>query len=176
MTLFGMTLESFYLVLLIISGCLTLLLVFFGDFLEALDELPGFLSPILILAFITFFSAGSYILEKATTLNSFLIMVIAALVAALLDILLNVFVLVPLKSAEQSLGYTEKSLEGRVGKVIIPIPEDGFGEVVIESNSGMISKSAVSVDHQPIAEGKDVLVIDVKKGVLHVVPYTPTFK
>lgn len=176
MTLFGMSLETFYLFLLIVSGSLTLLYLFFGDFLEALDELPGFLSPVLILAFITFFSAGSYILEKATTLNSFVIMIISAIGAILLDVLLNVFVLIPMKSAEQSLSYTEKSLEGRVGKVIIPIPEQGFGEVVIESYSGMISKSAVSVDDVPIAEGTEVLVIDVKNGALYVVPYVPSFK
>lgn len=175
MTLFGMPIETIYLILLIGAGSLTILYLFFGDVLEGLGEATGFLSPVLILAFITFFSAGGYILEKVTSLNSFIIIVIAALAAILLDTLLNVFVLIPMASAEQSLSYTEKSLEGRVGKAIISIPEQGFGEVVIESYSGMISKPAVSVNDTPIPEGSEVLVIDVKDGVLHVTPYQTNF-
>ncbi|MBD8006652.1 NfeD family protein [Bacillus norwichensis] len=175
MTLFGMPIETIYLILLIASGSLTILYLFFGDVLEGLGEASGFLSPILILAFITFFSAGGYILELLTSMNSFLIMGIAAVTAFLLDIILNVFVLVPMSSAEQSLSYTEKSLEGRVGKVIISIPEKGFGEVVIESYSGMISKPAASFEDMEISEGSEVLVIEVKDGVLHVMPYKKNF-
>lgn len=175
MTLFGMPIETIYLILLIVSGSLTILYLFFGDVLEGLGEATGFLSPILILAFITFFSAGGYILELLTSLNSFLIMGIAAITAFLLDIILNVFVLVPMSSAEQSLSYTEKSLEGRIGKVIISIPEKGFGEVVIESYSGMISKPAASFEDMEIPEGSEVLVIEVKDGVLHVMPYKKNF-
>jgi len=176
MTLFGMPIETIYLILLIVSGSLTILYLFFGDVLEGVGEVTDFLNPVLILAFITFFSAGGFILEKATELNSILIIVIAAFASVLLDILLNVFVLVPMKSAEQSLSYTEKSLEGRVGKAIISIPQQGFGEVVIESFSGMISKPAASFEDTPIPEGSEVLVIEVKNGVLYVVPYKQNFK
>lgn len=175
MTLFGMPIETIYLILLIVSGSLTVLYLFFGDVLEGIAEATGFLNPVLILAFITFFSAGGYILEKITSLNSFIIMIIAALASVLLDVLLNVFVLVPMASAEQSLTYTEKSLEGRVGKIIISIPENGYGEVVIESYSGMISKPAASFEGMPIGEGEEVLVIEVKSGVLYVMPYQKSF-
>lgn len=175
MTLFGASIETIYLILLIVSGSLTILYLFFGDFLEGLGEATVFLNPVLILAFITFFSAGGYILETVTSMNSFLIMGIAAVAALLLDIILNVFVLVPMSSAEQSLSYTEKSLEGRIGKVIISIPEKGFGEVVIESYSGMISKPAASFEDTAIPEGTEILVIEVKDGVLHVMPYKKNF-
>lgn len=175
MTLFGFTLETIYLIVLIISGCLTILYLFFGDMLEGIGEATGFLNPVLILAFITFFAAGGFIFEKVTSLNSFIIMFISAGISVLLDVLLNVFVLVPMKSAEQSLSYTEKSLEGRIGKIIIPIPQQGFGEVVIESSSGMISKPAASFDDVQIPEGAEVLIIEVRDSVLYVVPYKPTF-
>ncbi|CAM3912853.1 hypothetical protein [Lederbergia lenta] len=175
MTLFSMPIETIYLILLIVSGSLTILYLFFGDVLEGIAEATGFLNPVLILAFITFFSAGGYILEKITSLNSFIIIIIAALVSVLLDVLLNVFVLIPMASAEQSLSYTEKSLEGRVGKIIISIPENGYGEVVIESYSGMISKPAASFEDTPIDEGEEVLVIEVKSGVLYVIPYQKSF-
>jgi membrane protein implicated in regulation of membrane protease activity len=175
MTLFGMPIETIYLILLIASGSLTILYLFFGDVMEGLGEAAGFLNPILILAFITFFSAGGYILEAVTSLNSFVIMGISALAALLMDTILNVFVLVPMSSAEQSLSYTEKSLEGRIGTVSISIPEKGFGEVVIESYSGMISKPAASFEDVPISQGSEILVIEVKDGVLHVMPYKKNF-
>lgn len=175
MTLFGTSIETIYLILLIASGSLTILYLFFGDVLEAVGEATGFLNPVLILAFITFFSAGGYILELVTSINSFLIMGIAALAAFLLDVILHLFVLVPMSSAEQSLSYTEQSLEGRVGKIIIPVPEEGYGEVVIENYSGMISKPAASFEDTSIPEGEEVLVIEVKSGVLYVVPYKKNF-
>ncbi|MBM7717083.1 membrane protein implicated in regulation of membrane protease activity [Bacillus thermophilus] len=176
MTLFGMPIETVYLILLIVSGSLSILYLLFGDVLEGIGEVSPFLHPVLIFAFITFFSAGGYILETTTPLNSMLIVGIAAFAALLLDTLLNVFVLIPLSSAEQSLSYTEQSLEGRIGKTIIPIPKEGYGEVIIDSYSGSISKPSASFEEAAaIPEGTEVLVVEVKNGVLYVVPYKKNF-
>ncbi|MUK88866.1 hypothetical protein GMD78_10725 [Ornithinibacillus sp. L9] len=171
MTVFGMDIHSFYLTILLVSGCITVLYIFFGDVLDAVGEGIVFLNPALILSFITFFSASGYILEVITSLSSILIIVISVITAFILDTILHFFVLVPLSSAEESLSYTEESLKGRVGKIIIPIPDDGFGEIIIESKSGTISKPVASYENTPIEEGTQVLVIEVEKGVLHVVPY-----
>ena len=171
MEIFGMSIEMVYLFILILSGILTVLYLFFGDFLDALGDVAPFLNPALILAFITFFSATAYILELVTSLSSIIIAIISAVIAFILASVLHVFVFIPIKSAEESLSYTEESLKGRVGRIILSVPEDGFGEIIIESKSGTISKPATSYDHEPIAEGKRVLVIDVKDGVLYVVPY-----
>ena len=170
MTLFGTSIETIYLVTLIVSGAITLLYILFSDFLDGIAEAIGF-NPTLLLAFVTFFSASGYILERVTSFHSYIIIAVSILIALILDTLLNVFVLIPLSSAEQSLVYTEDSLKGRVGRVIIPIPEQGYGEVVIESNSGMISKPAVSYKGAMVEEGTTVLVIEVENGVLSVVSY-----
>ncbi|ASN06039.1 hypothetical protein [Virgibacillus necropolis] len=171
MTLFGTPIETIYIILLIVAGSLTILYIFFGDILEGIGEFSSFLHPALILAFITLFSATGYVLEVLTSLSSLLIIVISIFTAFILDALLNLFVLIPMSSAEESLSYTEESLKGRVGKIIISIPENGFGEIIIPSKSGMISKPSASYENLAIAEGKQVLVLDVVKGVLYVVPY-----
>lgn len=173
MELFGVPVQTVYLTTLIVSGALMVLYIFFGDIAEAALD---FLNPTLILAFVTFLSASGYLLELITPLNSLVILFIAILIASVLDTLLNFFVLVPMSSAEESLVYTSDSLKGRVGRVLIPIPEDGFGEVVLKSSSGTISKPARSFENQLIAEGEKVLVIDVKDGVLHVAHYEKTEK
>ncbi|MEC5425951.1 hypothetical protein QGM71_21090 [Virgibacillus sp. C22-A2] len=171
MTVFGTPIDTIYLIILIAAGVLTVLYLFFGDILDGISEASGFLNPALILAFLTFFSATGYVLEHVTPFSSLLIMAVSVLIALILDTLLNIFVLIPLSSAEESLSYTEESLKGRVGKIIIPIPEDGFGEIIIESKFGIISKPATGYEEGPIAEGSQVLVIEVKNGVLFVVPY-----
>ncbi|MBP2242791.1 membrane-bound ClpP family serine protease [Cytobacillus eiseniae] len=170
MELFGIPIQTLYLYVLVISGSLIILYLFFGDMVEGLSEAAGFLHPVLVLAFFTFLSAIGYLLESLTGMNGVLIFVIAALTSLILDTLLNIFVLIPLANTEESLVYTEESLKGRIATVIIPIPQDGFGEILIESISGRISKPASSFDNTTIEEGKKVLVIDVKDGVLFVVP------
>ncbi|RDW18306.1 hypothetical protein CWR48_12045 [Oceanobacillus arenosus] len=171
MVLFGTPIETIYLTTLIIAGVLTLLFLLFGDIFEGIGDVFGFINPILILAFLTFGSASGFIFESLTMLDSILILIISILIGLLLVSLVNVFLLIPMSTAEESLGYTEESLKGRVGKVIISIPEDGFGEVLIESKVGKISKPAAGYENQAIQEGKQVLILNVDKGVLFVEAY-----
>ncbi|MCY9369211.1 NfeD family protein, partial [Bacillus spizizenii] len=154
-------------------GSLTLLFVFFGDVFAGLSEGIPFLNPTLLLAFFTCFSASGYIGELILPLSSLLIALLSCILSIMLVVLLHIFVLVPLSSAEESLVYKEDDLRGRVGKVITAVPVDGFGEVVIEGIGGTISKSAVSFDNEQISYGTAVLVVDVNNGVLSVTPQEP---
>ncbi|WP_033826730.1 hypothetical protein [Bacillus andreraoultii] len=171
MEIFGYPIQTIYLAILIISGVLILFYMLFGDFLDGVGDVSPFLNPTLLLAFLIFLSASGYIFELVTSIQSVWILVISAIGSFILTTLLNVFILVPLSSAEESLAYTDESLKGRIGTVIIPVPNDGYGEVLIESNSGRIAKSAISFHQSEILEGVKVLVVDVKQGVLQVIPY-----
>lgn len=168
LSIFGYPIEQIYLVALIISSVLIVLFMLFGDFLDAVGDL---FNPTLILAFIIFCASFGLIFEKISSLSSGIIILISAVIALLLTTLLNVFILLPFQDAEHSLSYTEDSLVGRVGKLIVSVPENGFGEIFIESKSGMITKPAASLKNNPIAEGEQVLVLKVEKGVLYVIPY-----
>lgn len=167
---FGIPLETLYMYGLILSGALTVLYVLFADVLHFQGAGDGlhFLNPVLLFAFVTIFSASGYLLEGLSSLHYLVIMAISAVAALIVVTLLNVFVLVPLSAAEESLAYKETDLVGRVGTVITSIPADGYGEVLIDSISGRISKSAVSFDGKEIQNGEKVLVIQVKNGVLQV--------
>ena len=176
MTLFGYPIEQIYFYTFIIAGMIIFFYMLFGDLLEAVGEVSVFLNPVLVLAFIIFFSATGFIFEKTTSIHSGLIAVIALAIAFILDAILNVFILVPMANAEQSLSYTEDSLVGRVGKIILSVPQDGYGEIFIESKSGMILKPAASYDNIPIQQDEQVLVLEVKNGVLFVVPYQDSLK
>lgn len=172
MELFGVGVEQIYMYGLLIAAGLTLLYVLFGDMADAGEGLP-LLNPAVLLAFFTLFFATAFVLEKAGGLNSPSIILISATAAAVLDFLLYFFVLLPLKSAESSIAYTEESLLGQVARVIIPIPVDGYGEVVLETYGGMISKRAAGYDNEPIAQDEQVLIIEIADGTLYVREYEP---
>ena len=173
MELFGMTINELYMPILIISGIVTLLYLFFSDLTDGSGELFPLLDPAVLLPFITLTATWGYVLELATELNSGLILIVSIGAAAILDFLLYFFILLPLRSAEVSLAYTDESLAGEVGKVIVPIPADGFGEIVIETVNGLLSKRASGYENIPIDYGKEVLIIDVKLGTFIVKEYEP---
>lgn len=173
MELFGMSIEMIYLVALFVSGAAILLYLLFGDVLGGAGEI---FNPVLILAFITIGAAAGYIFEVYTSINSVLILILLSVIAFILTAGLNFFILIPLSSAEESLAYTEQSLKGRIGKVIIPIPEDGYGEVLIENASGRIAKPAMGFKKEAIEEGVNVLIVEARKGVLYVTQYDDLYK
>ncbi|MGJ7918973.1 NfeD family protein [Neobacillus sp. LXY-4] len=172
MELFGYPLETIYLYALIISGAVTVLYLLFGDVL--MGVMDGIFNPTLFFSFITIFSAGGYLGEVFSSFHSGLIASVNAVVALIIVTLLNVFVLIPISNAEESLVYKESDLRGRTGTVITAVPEDGYGEVLIESTTGRISKPAISLKKTAIPNGKKVLVIDVVNGVLQVEVYEET--
>ena len=172
MELFGLDIGQIYLYVLIFAGVLTLFYVFFADIADAGDVMP-LLNPAVILAFVTLAAASGYFLEILTSWNSWIILLISIIIAALLDTILYFFVLIPLSSAEASIAYTDESLPGQMAKVIIPIPVDGYGEVVIETYGGMISKRATGYDNESIEQERQVLIIEVKDGTLYVREYEP---
>lgn len=173
--IYSWSVEQWYLYALLLLAVLIILYLFFGDIIDGVGEGISFLNPAVILAFLTFFTALGFIIETFTSLNSITVGIISAVVAFVLDVLLYYFILIPLKSAEVSMAYTEESLGGQVGKVIVPIPVDGFGEVVIETVNGIISKRATSFDHVAIPYDSKVLIIEVKEGTLYVREYEPLF-
>ncbi|NGY83856.1 hypothetical protein F6Y03_22845 [Bacillus megaterium] len=168
--MFGLSVQTVYLYGLIICGSLTFLYILFSDLLDGLSEAIPFLTPLFFFSFLTFFSASGYLFAY-TSLQNYWIISISALIALLLVILLNVFVLIPLSSAEESLAFTEDSLKGRLGTIITSVPADGYGEVFIEGVSGTISKPAASFKNTAIPLGSKVLVVDIQRGNALVVIY-----
>ena len=169
--MFGVSITTIYLTILIVIGCITVLYLFFSDMADVSVEAVPFLDPAIILSFITFTSAVGYILEKFSNLSSTIIIILALVVGIILSVFLYFFLLVPLRSAEVSLAYTDSSLEGQIGKVIVPIPIGGFWEIVIESINGVINKRAVSYHGDDIHYDTEVLIIEMRDGTAYVVKY-----
>ncbi|MGV3240523.1 hypothetical protein ACEF17_10455 [Streptococcus hyovaginalis] len=105
--LFCFDLPSISLTVLIGSGIcviLTLLLsdLFGGD--------VGVFNPTLILAFFTILSASGYLMEKYSSINSFIILSISAIIALIISSCLHFFVFIPFSNAGDSLFFSDESL------------------------------------------------------------------
>ncbi|MGE7024093.1 hypothetical protein [Solibacillus cecembensis] len=169
--LFGFSIELIYLTILIGIGCLTVVYLLFADMADgAVDGIP-FLDPAVILSFITFTSASGYIFERFLSFTSVVNLIISIIIACIFTALIYYFLLVPLRAAEVSLAYTDESLEGQVGKVIVPVPLNGFGEMVIETVNGIISKRTASYHGVEIPYDTQVLIIEMKDGTAFVAIY-----
>lgn len=170
MELFGLPLETIYFYGLALGAALTLFYVLFSDLQDGIFEaLP--INPALIFAFLSIFSASGYLFEKSSNFHHATGAIISFFIALIVTILLNVFVFIPLASAEESLAYHEEDLKGRIGRVILTIPADGYGEVILEGASGTIAKPAKCYKDETILDGTEVIVVESKEGVLYVAPY-----
>ncbi|WP_298832736.1 hypothetical protein [uncultured Planococcus sp.] len=172
MMVFGLPIEELYMYSLLAAGAVTVLYVFFGDVTDFGEALPV-LNPMVILAFITFGAAIGLLLESATSFNEWSVLGIAVMGSAVLDLLLYFCILLPLSSAGSSSAYAEEPLPGQVANVVIPIPVDGYGEVVLETYTGMISKRATGYENEAIDQDEKVLIIEVNDDTLYVQAYKP---
>lgn len=165
MGVIGVPMEQLYMYTLLTAGALTVLCVFFGEVTEFKGIWPIF-NPIVILSFVTFGSSIGFLLETATEFSEWSILGMAILAAALLDLLLYFLILLPVSSAATA--HSEESLSGQVANVVIPIPVDGHGEVMIETYSGVISKPAAGYNNEAIAEDEKVIIVEVNEGTVYV--------
>ncbi|GAF23066.1 hypothetical protein JCM19047_2856 [Bacillus sp. JCM 19047] len=164
-----MELTTIYFTILLVSGGLTVLYVLLSDVLDGIfDIFDGWLSPTLILSTLAFFGASAYILERFSPFDSLVAGLIAVAIALGLATLFNLFILTPLQHTEESVAYSDEDLEGKQGEVILTVPADGFGEVVIRSDSGTIAKTAACLDNQVIPSGTEVVIVKMENGIAYV--------
>lgn len=171
MQLWGMDIQTIYLYTLIICGSLSLLYMLFGDLLHAIGDISpdSVLNPTVVLSFFAILGASGYIFETTSSIASITILVISTLIALVLVSLIHFFILVPLSKAEQNTASRMEDSKGKVGEVLITIPEDGFGEVLLKSKFGNNGQPAKSSDNSEIPEGSQVTVVGIEDGVVLVV-------
>ncbi|WPP42579.1 protease [Paenibacillus hunanensis] len=168
--------ETLYWTCLIIGAVYALFSLVFGDWLgDVLGglELPGvdFLKPIVLAGTVTVFGGAGIILDKYTTLSTSLVLVLS-LAAGILGALLVFFAYIkPMEHSEVSTGYSIRELVGKIGEITIPVPETGYGEVMVRLSGGNVVHIASSFDHCSIAAGSRVVIIEEQEGILAVAEF-----
>lgn len=179
MEILGIDIQTIYLYGLIIGGCITLLYLLFGDVLEGIsgiDEVaPGsVLNPVVILSFISVFSGAGYVLELRNMFASGTNMLFAVIISVIIVSCIHFFILVPLSKSEQSTARSVYDFLHRDGEVILTIPKNGLGEVLIITELGQSGHIARSSKQTEISQGTIVVVVGIEEDDVLIVEPIPT--
>lgn len=161
-------------------GCLVggvlfaIVTVLLGDVLSgALDGMLDFLSvdflkPVVLATAVTVFGGTGIMLEKYTDLSSVPQIILSVLIAILISTAVFFGYVRPMENSENSTGFSIREMAGRIGEVTVPVPAQGFGEVMVKVGAGNTLHIASSFDKKPVAAGVRVVIVDIAEGVLRV--------
>jgi membrane protein implicated in regulation of membrane protease activity len=167
-------------------GCLitgiifTLITVIFDDYLgnfldgimDALTiDLPGIFQTTVMMSALTVFGGAGILLTTYTGMPWLLILLLSLVIALILSVIFYFLYVRPMENTENSTGFSVQDFVGMVGEVTIPIPQNGYGEVVLTIAGSSSNQIASSFEGEEIELGKKVLVIDISEGTIQVSPY-----
>ncbi|MEO3945923.1 NfeD family protein [Gorillibacterium sp. CAU 1737] len=159
---------------LIFGALFAIVSVLLGDVLStaldgALDFLSAdYLNPTVLATFVTVFGgagAMAMLYGSAGLLLALLIAVAAGLLAAFF---IHRFYVTPMLNSENSTGYSMKGLTGKVGEVLVPIPGNGYGEILVRTGASLSNQIAGSFEQTAIQAGERVVIVEVKDGAVYV--------
>lgn len=168
-----MALMDIYWIFFIGGLIVTVILWLIGDVLEGILNflfnwgVPAF-QPITLTGGITAFGAAGLILQQRTDLPSLYIVASSAGIACLSFFSLYFLVVKPMSMAEASTGFRLRDLVGKKGEVILAIPKNGYGEVLVWTGGGNTNQIAASANGTAIPQGTEVIVDRVEDDTLWV--------
>ncbi len=167
-------------------GCLSVGIIFavvsliFGDMLSDIFDgifdaisfdSADFIHPMVIVGGITVFGGCGILLSQYTSLTPSLVALFSLFNAFIISAVVHFAYVRPMKNSENSIGFSVQDLVGRIGEVVIPVPENGCGEVLIRIGAGNTNQIAASLDGKVLSMGTRIVVAEVKDHVLYVFPY-----
>ncbi|MDQ8733482.1 protease [Paenibacillus sp. LHD-38] len=169
--------ETLFLSCLIGGILYALVSVIFGDWLgQALDGALDFLSidghswlsPTALVGGITVFGGAGVMLQRYTAFGSAAIVTVALLIALLAGTAVFFLYIKPMEQSENSIAFSLNGMSGMLGEVIVPIPAQGYGEVMVKVGAGFTNQIAASFDGIEIAGGSRVVIVEVRDSTLYV--------
>ncbi|WP_429368303.1 protease [Paenibacillus sp. DS2015] len=161
-------------------GCLVggvlfaIVTVLLGDILSsALDGMLDFLSvdflnPMIVAGAVTVFGGAGILFTRYSGFATTVIVILSILTAILVSVVIYFLYVKPMENSENSTGYSIQDMIGRIGEVTIPLPSQGFGEVMIKVGAGNTLHIASSLEQVSLSAGIRVVVVDVEDGFLWV--------
>jgi len=169
-----------YWVLFIVGIILAVLTIVFGELIGGLVdgvfdiisvEGPDFMHPMTVVGGLTILGGAGILLTNYTSWEATYVLVVALVITLVSSILLYFVYIRPMRHAESSTGYSIQDLIGKVAEVSVSVPAVGFGEVIVRSGAGNANEIAASFDKIEIERGAQVVIIDVKDGIVFVSPF-----
>ena len=138
------------------------------------------ISDFFVTGMIAFFIIYGVLVTNRTTVSIWLF---AGIFFAIMIVimLMNILVILPFKRRAENSSITSiHELEGKEGKVSIPITLNGTGEVIVSTGFTRINRMAKIYNNADgitdISKNENVLIMDVRDNILYVLPYTNSIK
>ncbi len=145
---------------------------FLGNMLDALAfDLHGMFQTTVIMSALTTFGGAGVLLTTYSSLPMALTIILSLGLGLLLSVLFYFFYVKPMENTENSTGFSIQDLVGMVGEVTIPIPKEGYGEIVLSIGGSLSNQIAASFEGSEIPTGTKALVIEIREDTLLVSPY-----
>jgi len=127
------------------------------------------ISPILLILFVTVYGGvGWLILDTFPALGIFFIVLIALAAGILISTLMNLFVIRPLKKAQNTSTPNAEELIGIQATVTETILEGGFGEISYVINGNSYTSPAKGIHGEHFKAGQEVVICWIKDYVFYV--------
>lgn len=133
-----------------------------GSWLDGLFDFMSvdFLKPVISASAVTSFGGAGILLTRYTGLGPAVIVIASILIAGLLSVGVYFAYVKPMENSENSTGFSNSELPGKMGEVTVPIPAQGYGEIMIRLVAGNTIHIASSWDRKDIPAGTSVVVVD----------------
>ncbi|OAB34076.1 DUF1449 family protein [Paenibacillus glacialis] len=169
--------EALYLSCLAGGVLFAIVSVLFGDVLSnALDGILDFMSvdilkPMVVASAITVFGGAGVLITRYSGFSVIPNLLLSILIAICISLLVYFLYVKPMENSENSTGYSIHDLVGRIGEITIPLPEQGYGEVMVKMGAGNVLHIASSLEERVLSAGTRVVIVDQIDGVLSVAEF-----
>lgn len=127
-------------------------------------------NPTTVVGAVTAFGGAGILLVKYTSLEGVLLLAAAAAIALLVSVAVHFGYVKPMDRAESSIAFSMQDLRGMTGVITVPVSARGYGQVMVKMGATNTCQIAASFDEKRIAKGSQVVVVEVRDGVLYVTP------
>lgn len=163
--------DSLYLSCLALGILFALITLLAGDLIgHALGGMLDFLSldvisPTVLAAGVTVFGGAGLLLNRYTGLGGGVVLALALLIAVVLSAGVYISVVKPMDQSEISTGFSMNELPGKIGEVTVPVPAQGYGEVMVKFGPANTLHTAASFDRKLLPAGTKVVIVELREGV-----------
>ncbi|GGF74358.1 hypothetical protein GCM10010912_19510 [Paenibacillus albidus] len=124
-----------------------------------------FLNPAVLAGAVTVFGGAGILLSRYSSLEPGPVAALSLLTAAFMSVLLYLGFVKPMDKSQVSNGFSMLDLPGSIGEITVPVPAQGFGEIMVKFGAGNSLHTAASFEHRNIPAGVKIVVVEVRDGV-----------
>jgi len=155
-----------YLVLLIVGAGFIVLSLIFGEVFEFDGIGAPFLRPTVIAPALAVTGGVGLILSP--TFGSYLAFPFSAAAGITVGFLLYRFVILPMQRMEHTSSHDKQSLIGSTAKVVLGIPQGGYGKIKYNVTGSFVTSPAKSEDGVEISKDTEVVIAYIKNNAYYV--------